>query len=220
MRVQTTVIEHAVLADALAKIRDERTDQVGFAREVSRAATLLLAAASADFPTHEAGCTTPVTHTTVRRLAPQPCLVPIIRAGLGMLDAARMIFPDAPVAYVGLRRNERTAAAHWYLDALPSSLQDVAVLVLEPMIATGGTLGQVLERIDALKPASITVISLLCAPEGLSVLADVAAHLDAPLAVVTAAIDDGLTAQNFITPGLGDAGDRMYGGLPSQLDAS
>ena len=150
-------------------------------------------------------------------LAKPPVVIPILRAGLGMLDAARLMLPTAHVSFVGLRRDERTAAAHWYFDGLPASLAHLDIVVLEPMIATGGTLGHVMRRLDALHPARVTVLSLLCAPQGVTALQETAATLATPIRLLCGAVDEGLTSEHYITPGLGDAGDRMFGEPASEV---
>ena len=209
--MQVTVIQHAVLADSLARVRNRTAEQPEFSAWVHRATLVLLAAATADLPIRRTEIETPVTSAEVSVLAEPPVVVPILRAGLGMLDAARLLLPAAHVSFVGLRRDERTAAAHWYFDGLPASLVGLDVIILEPMIATGGTLTHVLARLGALHPARVTVLSLLCAPQGVTALQNCAATLATPIRLLCGAVDEGLTAEHFITPGLGDAGDRMFG---------
>ncbi len=209
--MHVNIIEHAVLADSLARLRQRDVAQPEFSACVHRATLVLLAAATADLPTRRAHIETPVAPATVDVLTDPPVVVPIIRAGLGMLDAARLLLPTAHVSFVGLRRDERTAAAHWYFDGLPTSLAGKDVIVLEPMIATGGTLTHVADRLSALGPARVTVLSLLCAPQGVAALRECAATTATPIRLLCGAVDEGLTAAHFITPGLGDAGDRMFG---------
>jgi len=211
--VQTEVVDHPLLADTMAVVRDRDTDGERFAAAVDRAATLLLTAASARLPTRLEEVATPLGPANCRRLAEQPVLVPVLRAGLGLLPAARALFPAAPVAFVGLRRDEATAEPHWYLDALPERLADRHVIVLEPMLATGGTMVQVLGRLAALGALQITLVALICAPAGLAQLERGAAGLGIELRVVVGAADPGLDDRNFIFPGLGDAGDRLFGAL-------
>ncbi len=197
----------------MAVVRDRATDGERFAAAVDRAATVLLTAAAAQLPTRTAEIATPLGPATCSLLAEQPVLVPVLRAGLGLLPAARALFPSAPVAFVGLRRDESTAEPHWYLDALPEQLADRHVIVLEPMLATGGTMVQVIERLSQLGARQVTLVSLICAPEGLAAIEQGVARLGIGLRVVVAAADPGLDGRNFIFPGLGDAGDRLFGAL-------
>lgn len=209
--MRVTVVEHPLLAAVLTGIRDANTPASDFVDLVGRATTLLLTTATADLPTVAGTVETPLATTDCRRLRQQPLLVPVLRAGLGMLDSGRRLLPEAPVAFVGLRRDERTARAAWYLNALPADLTDQPVLVLEPMIATGGTLGDVVTRLADLGAPTVTIVSLICAPAGIAALERAAEHLPTDVHVVTAAQDQYLNEQFFIVPGLGDAGDRLFG---------
>lgn len=197
----------------MAVVRGRSTDGERFAAAVDRAAILLIAAATADLRTAAAEVSTPLGPAAGRTLAEQPVLVPVLRAGLGLLPAARRMLPAAPVAFVGLRRDESTAEPHWYLDALPESLDGQHVVVLEPMLATGGTLVEVLRRLAALGCRRVSVVALICAPEGLTALERGVSDLALDLRVVVGAADPGLDERNFIYPGLGDAGDRLFGAL-------
>jgi uracil phosphoribosyltransferase len=205
-----TIDSHPILADLITGIRDVQTSPDTFSALVDRAASLLLVTATADLATVTGTVETPMESTTCRRVAVRPLIVPILRAGLGMLGAATRLLPESGVALVGLRRDERTAQASWYLDALPSSLASIPVLVLEPMIATGGTLRHVIARLDALGADSVTVVSLLCAPEGVEVLRQASADLTCEVHIVAGAEDRCLNSRHFIVPGLGDAGDRLF----------
>ena len=209
--VRVTIVDHPLLADVMATIRDRRTSTPDFVDAVDRASALLLMAATADLPTRTTTIDTPLAPASCEVVAHEIVLVPILRAGLGMLDSARRLLPNAAVAFVGLRRDEATAQASWYLDALPDNLAGCAVIVLEPMIATGGTLCDVVRRLDDLGATSVTITALLCTPEGLGVIDAAVADLDAQVHIVAAAQDDGLNADKFIVPGLGDAGDRLFG---------
>lgn len=203
------VIDHPLLADALTAIRDRTTPSERFAALVGRATTVLLVAATDQLSVKVVDIQTPLAATTGAAVKVQPLLLPVLRAGLSMLDAARSLLPAAPVGFVGLRRDETTGAADWYLDSLPNSLEGRPVLILEPMVATGGTLSQVVAGVQRRGAGPITIISLICSEPGLAVLAE--GHTTADLRVVTAAVDAALTPELFITPGLGDAGDRSFG---------
>ncbi|MDQ1246655.1 MAG: uracil phosphoribosyltransferase [Actinomycetota bacterium] len=209
--MRVTVVEHPVLAAVLTGIRDERSSSSSFVGLVDRATNLLLSPATAELPTIAGVVTTPVGPADCKQLTHEPLLVPVLRAGLGMLDSARRLLPESPVAFVGLRRDEATARATWYLDALPDDLTGVPVIVLEPMIATGGTLGDVITRLARLGSPAVTVVSLLCAPEGIAAIERATSDVPCDVHIVAAAVDQGLNDRHFIVPGLGDAGDRLFG---------
>jgi uracil phosphoribosyltransferase len=143
-------------------------------------------------------------------VANPPLLVPVLRAGLGMSDAALALLPESSMGFVGLARDEETFAPRAYLESLPTDLTGVPVIVLDPMLATGGSLEHCVGLIADRGCTDVTVICVLAAPEGI-------ARLDAsglPMRLVTAAIDERLNEKAFIVPGLGDAGDRQFGGMP------
>jgi uracil phosphoribosyltransferase len=153
---------------------------------------------------------TPVTSSMGYRVANAPLLVPVLRAGLGMSDAALALLPESSMGFVGLARDEETFAPRAYLESLPTDLTDIPVMVLDPMLATGGSLEHCVRLIAERGSRDITVVCVLAAPEGI-------ARLDAaglPMRLVTAAIDEKLNDRAFIVPGLGDAGDRQFGGMP------
>jgi uracil phosphoribosyltransferase len=157
--------------------------------------------------------TTPLTTTTgVRLTSPPPLVVPVLRAGVGMLDGLIRLLPDAEVGFAGLVRDEQTAQASWYADRLPEDAAGRAVFVLDPMLATGGTLVSVLEVLLSRGAASVTCVCLLAAPEGVARVE--AAFPGDEVSLVVAAIDDHLDERSYIVPGLGDAGDRLFGSAP------
>jgi uracil phosphoribosyltransferase len=208
MPVDVELVEHPLVADSLRRIRDKETPDPLFRTNLERIGTLLIAAATADLPTEDVEVETPLTTAPAKRLAVRPVIVPILRAGLGFVHAAQELMPVSDVGFVGVSRDEETFQPHAYVNKLPESLAGRPVIVLDPMLATGGslayTIGLLLER-DA--PTPITVVCALAAPEGIQRLAD--AGFD--LRVFTAAIDDHLNEHAFIVPGLGDAGDRQFG---------
>jgi uracil phosphoribosyltransferase len=153
---------------------------------------------------------TPVAETVGHRVANAPLLVPVLRAGLGMSDAALGLLPESSMGFVGLARDEETFAPRAYLESLPTDLTGIPVIVLDPMLATGGSLEHCVRLIAERGCGDLTVVCVLAAPEGV-------ARLEAsglPLRLVTAAIDERLNERAFIVPGLGDAGDRQFGGMP------
>ena len=167
-----------------------------------------MAKATETLPTVETTVMTPLTEAPARRLAVQPVVVPILRAGLGFVHAAQELLPDADVGFIGISRDEETFAPKPYVNKLPESLAGRPVIVIDPMLATGGSLVHTVELLlerDA--PVPITVVCALCAPEGIERLRQAGLQVH----VVTAAIDDHLNDQAFIVPGLGDAGDRQFG---------
>ena len=206
--VTVTLVDHPLVVDALARIRDRETPNALFRQNLERIGTLLMARATETLPTVDSTVETPLTTASVKRLAVQPVVVPILRAGLGFVHAAQELLPDADVGFIGISRDEETFAPKPYVNKLPESLAGRPVIVVDPMLATGGSLVhtcQLLVERDA--PLPIVVVCARCAPEGIQRLKD--EHLD--LHVVTAAIDDHLNEHAFIVPGLGDAGDRQFG---------
>jgi uracil phosphoribosyltransferase len=208
MPVETITVTHPVVSDALARIRDRDTPNALFRQNLERIGKLLLAEATSDLPTVDGTVETPLTTAPARRIAVQPVIVPILRAGLGFVGAAQELLPNADLGFIGIARNEETHEPEPYVNKLPESLAGRPVIVLDPMLATGGslihTIRLLLER-DA--PAPITVVCALAAPEGIAAL-DAA---DLPIRLFTAAIDSHLNEHAFIVPGLGDAGDRQFG---------
>jgi uracil phosphoribosyltransferase len=196
------VLDHPLVAHKLSTLRDERTDSPTFRRLTDELVTLLA---------YEAvEITTPVAVTTGVRLShPRPLVVPILRAGLGMLDGMTRLLPTAEVGFLGMVRNESTLEASTYATRMPDDLSGRQVYVLDPMLATGGTLVAAVRLLIDRGADDVTAICLLAAPEGLAVLEKELAGL--PVTLVTAAVDDHLNEQGYIVPGLGDAGDRLYG---------
>jgi uracil phosphoribosyltransferase len=206
--VEVTVVDHPLVADALARIRDRTTPNALFRQNLERIGTLLLARATESLPTVETTVTTPLTEAPARRLAVQPVVVPILRAGLGFVHAAQELLPDADVGFIGISRDEETFAPKPYVNKLPESLVGRPVIVVDPMLATGGSLVHTCELlVERGAPLPIIAVCALCAPEGIERLrtAGLTVH------VVTATVDDRLNEHAFIVPGLGDAGDRQFG---------
>lgn len=207
--MRTVIVEHGLLADITTRIRDRTTPYPQFAELVSRATTLLLATATAQLPTQQVTVDSPVAEVDGHALTAQPLLLPVLRAGLSMLDTARRLLPDAPVGFAGLRRDEETAHAVWYLDSMPADLTGRHVIILEPMVATGGTLTSVISDVVGRGAVAVVIVSLICSDPGLAVL-ERCPHSDL-VTVVAAARDPGLNDRSYIVPGLGDAGDRAFG---------
>jgi len=206
--VVVTVVDHPLVLDALARIRDRTTPNALFRQNLERIGTLLLARATESLPTVDTTVETPLTAAPAKRLQVQPVVVPILRAGLGFVHAAQELLPDADVGFVGISRDEATFAPKPYVNKLPESLAGRPVIVIDPMLATGGSLVHTVELlVERDAPTPITAVCALCAPEGIERLKE----SGVPLHVVTAAIDDHLNDSAFIVPGLGDAGDRQFG---------
>lgn len=206
--VTVTVVDHPLVLDSLAKIRDQDTPNALFRQNLERIGTLLLAEATRELPTVAGTVITPLTEAPATRLAVQPVVVPVLRAGLGFVHAAQELLPDADVGFVGISRDEATFQPHPYVNKLPASLAGRPVIVVDPMLATGGSLVHTVHLLrERGAPAPIIVVCALAAPEGIQHLRDEGLDLH----VVTAAIDDHLNDHAFIVPGLGDAGDRLFG---------
>jgi uracil phosphoribosyltransferase len=209
------VADHPLIAHKLTTLRDQKTDSPTFRRLADELVTLLAYEATRDVRTTEVDVVTPVAHARGSRLArPRPLVVPVLRAGLGMLDGMCRLLPSAEVGFLGLVRDEETLVATTYASRLPDSLAGRQVYVLDPMLATGGTLVAVIELLIARGADQVTAICLLAAPEGLAFL-ETRFGSGVPVAIVTAGVDERLNDQGYIVPGLGDAGDRLYGTVGS-----
>ena len=204
------VVDHPLARTRLTALRDSSTDSASFRVALHELTTMLVYEAARAVGVEEYPIRTPVDAATGYRVAHPPLLVPVLRAGLGMSDAALALLPESTMGFVGLARDEETFAPRAYLESLPVDLSGQPVIVLDPMLATGGSLEHCVRLIAERGCTDITVICVLAAPEGI-------ARLEAsglPLRLVTAAIDEKLNDRAFIVPGLGDAGDRQFGGMP------
>jgi uracil phosphoribosyltransferase len=204
------VAEHTLVAHKLSTLRDERTDSPTFRRLADELVTLLAYEATRDVRIEPVAVTTPVTATTgVRLTHPRPLVVPILRAGLGMLEGMTRLLPTAEVGFLGMIRDEDTLQPSTYATRMPNDLSGRQVYVLDPMLATGGTLVAAINELISRGADDVTAICLLAAPEGVALMERELSGT--PVRVVTAAVDERLNEAGFIVPGLGDAGDRMYG---------
>ena len=210
MRVH--VVDHPLVSHKLTVLRDEGTDSPTFRRLADELVTLLAYEATRDVRVESVTVQTPVAPAQGVRLAsPRPLVVPILRAGLGMLDGMMRLLPTGEVGFLGMVRNEETLQASTYAERLPEDLSNRQCYVLDPMLATGGTLAAAIRFLTDRGADDITAITLLSAPEGCQRLEEQLAGLDVPVTVVTAAMDERLNEKGYIVPGLGDAGDRLYG---------
>ena len=206
------VVNPPLVSHKLTVLRNEDTDSPTFRRLTDELVTLLAYDATREVRVEPMDITTPVGPTTGVHLAqPKPMVVPILRAGLGMLDGMMRLLPTAEVGFLGMVRNEETLAASTYAERLPEDLSGRQCYVLDPMLATGGTLAAAIQFLTHRGADDITAICLLVAPEGVAALERNLEGLDVPVAVVTAALDERLNEKGYIVPGLGDAGDRLYG---------
>ncbi len=210
MRVH--VADHPLIAHKLTALRDRNTDSPTFRRLADELVTLLAYEATREVRVEPFDIETPVAPTRGIKLAsPKPLVVPILRAGLGMLDGMVRLLPTAEVGFLGLVRNEETLEATTYANRLPDDLSGRQCYLLDPMLATGGTLAVAIRYVVDLGAVDITAICLLSAPEGIERLEAAIADLHVPVTVVTGAMDERLDDNGYIVPGLGDAGDRLYG---------
>ncbi|HEX8344170.1 MAG TPA: uracil phosphoribosyltransferase [Actinoplanes sp.] len=204
------VVDHPLAQSRLTAMRDSQSDSGAFRAALHELTTMLVYEAARSFAVETFQVQTPVAPTRGTRLANPPLLVPVLRAGLGMTDAALGLLPESQMGFVGLARDEDTFEPRAYLESLPGDLSGLPVLVLDPMLATGGSLLHCCQLLVDRGCTDITVCCVLAAPEGIDRLA----QSGLPLRLVTASVDEGLNEKKFIVPGLGDAGDRQFGGMP------
>ena len=201
------IVDHPLVHDALAELRDKRTTPDRFRRAATRISVLLAAEAMRDVPSGAVTIDTPLGPAAGRRTVDEIVVVPVLRAGLGMLDAVLELVPRARVGHIGLQRDEMTAVASQYYAKLPAALDRSFVLMIDPMLATGGSAVAALDLLRTAGARDIRIVCIVAAPEGLHV---VERHHPG-VAVYTPVIDRGLNEHKFIVPGLGDFGDRLYG---------
>ena len=202
-----TVVSHPVLDDRVAELRDETTSFGDFRRALGEASAILAIEATRGLPTVERTVRTPLEETSAQRLEAEIILVPVLRAGLAMVEGFLRLLPDARVGHLGMQRDEATLEPSGYFERLPPTVGEGLVFLLDPMLATGGSAVAALERLKANGARDLALICLVAAPEGVEAVR--AKHPDVP--IWTAALDRELDANGYIRPGLGDAGDRVFG---------
>jgi uracil phosphoribosyltransferase len=210
--VDLRVVDHPLVAHKLTVLRDATTDSPTFRRLTEELVTLLAYEATREVRVSPHTVLTPVAPAAgVKLTRPRPLVVPILRAGLGMLEGMTRLMPTAEVGFVGLVRDEKTLQASTYAERLPDDLSGRQCYVLDPMLATGGTLAAAVQFLVRRGADQITCICLLAAPEGIETINTLLDNLHVPCLLVVAAVDERLNEFGYIVPGLGDAGDRLYG---------
>ena len=202
-----TVVTHPLLAARLTALRDERTGDAGFRRLLTEVTQMLVYEALAGAETIPTPITTPVGPADGVTLAAPPLFAPVLRAGLWMLEPALRLAPEARVGFIGVARDEETALPYEYMVSLPDDLSGQPVYLLDPMLATGGSMRHAIDVVAARGATDITAVCVVAAPEGVAAIA----AAGCPVRLVVGAIDDGLDENHYIVPGLGDAGDRQFG---------
>jgi uracil phosphoribosyltransferase len=200
-------LQHPLVEDALAQLRDVSTPNDTFRRLARRVSLLLTVEATRDLSLRDLTVTTPLEDAAAHRLGARVVAVPVLRAGIGMLDAFLELVPGAQVGYLGLERNEQTAVARRYYEKMPADLGTAVVFLLDPMLATGGSAAMALEGLRVLGARDLRLVSIVAAPEG---VAEVEKRFP-DVIIYTAALDRELNARKYILPGLGDFGDRLFG---------
>jgi uracil phosphoribosyltransferase len=204
------VADHPLITHKLTVLRDKNTPSPVFRQLVEELVTLLAYEATREVKTEEVSIETPVTVAKGMKLSrPRPIIIPVLRAGLGMLEGIVKLLPTAEVGFLGIKRNEETLEPYTYANRLPDDLTGRQVFIIDPMLATGGTLMDSIDYVFERGATDITCICLLGAPEGLKAVEDHIGNKD--VKIVLGALDEKLNELGYIVPGLGDAGDRLYG---------
>jgi len=210
--MRVLVADHPLITHKLTVLRDKETNSQVFRHLVEELVTLLSYEATRDVKIHPVDIVTPVAPMKGAMLAtPRPVVVPILRAGLGMLEGMMRVLPSADVGFLGMVRDEKTLQASTYANRLPEDLSGRQCFVLDPMLATGGTLVASMNYLIERGAKDITAITLLAAPEGVKTVERAFEKSSFPITIVTGALDEKLNEHGYIVPGLGDAGDRLYG---------
>jgi uracil phosphoribosyltransferase len=201
------IVDHPVAQDCLAQLRDVSTPPEQFRVLTERLSLVMGAAALSSLPHRAVQVTTPLGVAEGRRIAGDVVVVPVLRAGLAMLPALLQLVPEARVGFIGLRRDEQTAVCAQYFERLPSDIESSHVVVIDPMLATGGSAVAALDLLTDAGARTVTLVCIVAAPEGIETVARAHPHVS----IFTPVVDRELNARKFIVPGLGDFGDRLYG---------
>lgn len=200
------IVNHPFVNDSLASLRDKNCTLENFRKHSAKISTVLISEALKDLATQKIEVETPLKKTKGEKINQDFIIIPIIRAGIAMLDAAFNLIPNAKVGFVGMERDEYTAIASQYYCKVPKINKNSILLIVDPMLATGGSVLQVLEHIS-LRPKVIKIVSIICAPEGVKKIEDSYPKIQ----IYTGALDNKLNSKKYIVPGLGDYGDRYFG---------
>jgi uracil phosphoribosyltransferase len=210
--VRILITEHPLISHKITALRDERTPSPTFRQLAEELVTLLAYEATRDIRVEPVTIQTPVAKTVGMQLSqPTPVVIPILRAGLGMLEGMTRLLPTSEVGFLGMVRNEETLEASTYADRIPGNLAGRQVFLLDPMLATGGTLISAIELMLQRGATKIVAITLLSAPEGIAAVENAFKDQEVDITIVTGALDEKLNEKGYIVPGLGDAGDRLFG---------
>ena len=204
---RVTVIAHPLVQYNLGRLRDKRTEPEDFRRSLAQVAALMIYEATRSLETRSVSVTTPLAKARAQKLSRDVVLVPVLRAGLGMLNAILDLIPNARVGFIGLKRHEQTLKAAVYHKSLPENLSNFEVILIDPMLATGGSSVAALNLLAERKARHIRMVNLVVAPEGIRYVQ----RFFPEVPIFTAAVDDHLNEKGYIVPGLGDAGDRLFG---------
>ena len=203
----TTILNHALINHKLTIMRDKNTNNVVFKDNLDEIAMLMAYEVTKDLPLEDKQIETPICPMIGKKLQKSIVLVPILRAGIGLVDGFRRIIPSAKVGHIGMARNEKTLLPEEYYAKFPSGLEDSIVIIVDPMLATGGSASAAITNIKARGAKDIRLVCLVGAPEGVKVIEE--DHPDVELILAT--LDEKLNEKGYIVPGLGDAGDRLFG---------
>ena len=201
------VVDHPVLAEAMTVLRAADTPRTSFRAAMAEAAAMLAYEATRGLPQREVDVQTPLEVTSGQVIARPIMVVAVLRAGLGMVEGFLRLIPDAAVGHLGMRRNEQTLRPDGYYESLPEGVAESVVFVVDPMLATGGSASAALARLREVGATDLRLVALLAAPEGI----DAVRAIEPDIPITVAALDRGLNERGFIQPGLGDAGDRIFG---------
>ncbi len=204
---RVTVIAHPLVQYNLGRLRDKRTEPEEFRRSLAQVAALMIYEATRSLETRAVSVQTPLAKTTAQKLRHDVVLVPVLRAGLGMLNAILDLIPNVRVGFIGLKRHEETLKAAVYHQSLPKDLSDFEIILIDPMLATGGSSVAALNLLAERKATRVRIVNLVAAPEGIRYVR----RFFPEVPIFTAAVDDHLNDKGYIVPGLGDAGDRLFG---------